>query len=160
VLFRSELETTAKLQEQGWEPIGNTFEPSEILSPKHFDDAVKRYRGRTGIDGVYQRVRNGKTEYLVAESKATLNPQAELATGKGSLSATDAGDQLSKSWIRGNLHKTGLSPAEVTEIESALAEDKVRLVYSQTRGKETNLFSVVSKTDMEATIVGSFDPSL
>jgi len=53
-----------------------------------------------------------------------------------------------------------LSPAEVTEIESALAEDKVRLVYSQTRGKETNLFSVVSKTDMEATIVGSFDPSL
>jgi hypothetical protein len=155
-----ELETTAKLQEQGWEPIGNTFEPSEILSPKHFDDAVKRYRGRTGIDGVYRRVRNGKTEYLVAESKATLNPQAELATGKGSLSATDAGDQLSKSWIRGNLHKTGLSPAEVTEIESALAEDKVRLVYSQTRGKETNLFSVVSKTDMEATIVGSFDPSL
>ena len=155
-----ELETTAILQEQGWEPIGNTFQPSDIVSPKHFDDAVKRYRGRTGIDGIYRRVRDGKTEYLIAESKATLNPQAELATGKGLLSATDTGDQLSKSWIRGNLHKTGLSPAEVTEIEGALAEDKVRLVYSQTRGNETNLFTAISDTDMEATIVGSFDPSL
>lgn len=154
-----ELEMSATLQEQGWEAMGSTFKPSDILSPKHFEDAVKRYRGRTGIDGVYRRVRNGQTEYLVAESKATLDPHAELATGKGLLSATENGDQLSKKWIRGNLHKTNLSPAEIKEIEVALGDDKVHLVYAQTRGSETNFFRVGSPSDTEATIVGIFDVS-
>ena len=144
--LHGELEATTALQEAGFEPIGKTVKPDKIVLPEDFDAAVEANRGQTGIDGLYKRTNGaGETEYWVVESKTTGDPKAGDPTGKGALSSTDNGDQLSDLWIKGNLRKTGLPKSEQAQIETAVNQGKVKKVYAQTDPVNgTRFFEVVN----------------
>jgi len=146
-----ELETTGHLQTKGFQPVGKTVNPEDIVTPAELDAATKAWHGQQGIDGVYKRVNpaTGKTEYWVGESKGTGVGDAKTPTGKGRIDSTETGDQLSNDWIRARLPKSGLSAAEQAEFERALNAKEVRKFYSQTSPDGTKFYNVTDRSNTE-----------
>jgi hypothetical protein len=154
-----ELEVNTRLQAKEWELMGKTIKPDDIRLPGDFEAAVQKYKGTTGIDTPARRTTKGKNEFLIVESKATLDKSAPTPSGKGELKTTASGDQLSRSWTTGNLPKLGLSPTERAEIETARKEGRVHFVYAQTiPGKGTRFFKIEHISDTEVRIGEPFDP--
>ncbi|HWI15042.1 MAG TPA: hypothetical protein VNT02_12355, partial [Burkholderiales bacterium] len=139
-----ELEGTARMKAEGFEPLGKTVDPENILTPGEFDSAVEAYHGQTGIDGIYKRInpQTGETEYWCGEMKTTGDPNPKEPTGKGALSRTTTGDQLSDTWIRNNLRKSGLSESEQIDFLKALDAGKVKKFYAHTTSSGTKFYSV------------------
>jgi hypothetical protein len=157
--LHAELEAGVRLIEKGWEPIGKTtLNPDLIRLPADYHKALREYQGRQGIDGVYRRVRNGRVEYLIVESKGTLDASARAPSGKGKLETTANGDQLSRNWTTNNLKRSGLDSADRADLEKAMGEGRARSVYAQTTKKGTSFFNVDAVSDTEVKIGDPFDP--
>jgi hypothetical protein len=143
--LHGELEATTAMEAAGFEPLGKTVKPKDIVLPEDFDAAFQKYKGQTGIDGVYKRTNpvTGEAEYWVVESKTTGVADPKAPTGKGELKETLSGDQMSQDWVEGNLDKAGLSPADRAKLEADLKAGKVKKVYAQTDSTGTHFYELI-----------------
>jgi hypothetical protein len=140
-----ELEATTKLQAAGFEAKGKTPRPERIVLPEDFENTLEKdYKGKQGIDGIFEPPEKTKYDFWAVESKATGEPSPDNPSGGvGKLKDTDNGRQLSKKWLLGNAEKAGLTPADQKAFEAALESGRVRRVYAMTDPKNgTRFFEV------------------
>jgi hypothetical protein len=151
-----ELEASALLQARGWIPIGSTVDASDILDRNDLAVALKNYQGQQGIDGVYMRAGANGIEYLIIESKSTLD-NAGTPAGTAALEDRSNGLQGSKNWVTGNLPRAGLTEDQRGAIEHGLGTPRVHVIYAQTDARGTRFFLIDFIGDTEAKIGNPFD---
>ncbi len=151
-----ELEVSTILQARGWIPIGSTLNASEILDRNDLAVALKNYKGQQGIDGIYMRVGATGIEYLIIESKTTLDI-AGTPTGTAALEVRSNGLQGSKNWVVGNIHRAGVTQDQRDDIERGLGTSSARVIYAQTDPRGTRFFLIDFIGDIGAKIGNPFD---
>jgi hypothetical protein len=148
-----ELEMTSGMESAGLEPVGKTVKPSEIVLPEDFQKAFEETRGTHGPDGIYKKPGpNGEPEFAVGEAKTTGAAEPKAPTGQGKLEMTQAGRQLSNSWIMKDINKSGLTAAERAKFEADLAAGKVKKYYVQHDKNGTHYYEVKDVSDTEVEI--------
>jgi uncharacterized protein DUF4157 len=149
-----ELEVATAMQEAGFNPLGKTVRPGEINLSEDLEEAFNKYKGQSGIDGIFSRTDavTGEQEYWIVESKATGAPDPKDPTGTAALDTeTLSGHQMSNSWVLDRLDKAGLGGEDLAAIIDALtgpngAGIKVRKVYAQTDAAGTRFFEIENVT--------------
>lgn len=177
-----ELDTAAVLAKGDFTPMGNTLDPRTVQTPESFKTALKNRSGIQDIDGIYGRERQGTKEYLIGDSKATLDTSPGVPTGPGELKTMSTGQgerQLSNEWIDRHLDKMGLSPRDLANIRAGLKNPGqpvtvvhgdgtvdtvvVKKIYAQTYRDSagvtrTRLYVVDDVSPIEVKIGQSFTP--
>ncbi|MCW5220962.1 hypothetical protein D5041_14740 [Verminephrobacter aporrectodeae subsp. tuberculatae] len=129
---------TAK--EKGFEPFGGSF--NFDMKNQNPADAIKNWRGRHGIDGIYRRKvkdKDGKEyyEYILVESKATGGSKNDIPDDVvAKLDMTkENGRQMSRKWIANHLQKMvdskKISKNEMDDILGGLDNGSTKRVYAQ-----------------------------
>lgn len=177
-----ELDTAATVGKGGFEPLGRTLDPRTVQTRESFQKALQNRQGIQDIDGIFQRERQGTREYLVGDSKATLDTSPSVPTGPGELKTMTTGQgerQLSNEWLDRHLDKMGLSgrdlaniraglkdpgkPVTVTHADGTIDTVVVQKIYAQTWRDNagvthTRLFTVNDVSPIEVKIGPSFRP--
>lgn len=108
----------ADLTANGWTRMGRTQNHDT-----DFNTALEGYGGQQGIDGLYVRVVNGRTEYLIVEVKASINGTAGRLETTGQ--PPNEAVQLSDTWLLDRIGSSGLSDTDAAAFRDAIISGDV-----------------------------------
>ncbi|WP_265665728.1 polymorphic toxin-type HINT domain-containing protein [Verminephrobacter aporrectodeae] len=138
-------------RENGFEIFGGSFN----FDPKHQNpaDAIKNWRGRHGIDGIYRRKVKDKDgnehyEYVLVKSKAIGGSKNGIPDNTVEKLRNNDGDvrQMSDKWINDHLEKIvkdgGMSAQDKKEIMDGLKNGSTKRIYAQTDANGTTYHEI------------------
>lgn len=150
--FKGELEVRKALENKNYEMVKG------VDNKPDSDSALKEWKGKNGIDGIYKNKTTG--EYVIVESKATggVNPSDPSGCVAG-LCNTQTGRQMSKDWITERINKdASLSDPEKAEILAGLNKNPptTKRVYAQSDDTSgTKFFEIVDNGKNNEAYVGT-----
>mgnify|MGYP000205632094 FL=1 len=139
--FKGELMTREAMEKAGYTMVKGVDNKA--------DDALAKWKGQNGIDGIYQK--DGK--WVIVESKATggVNPSDPSGCVAGLCNTQGSGRQMSRDWITQRIDKdSSLTPAQKQSIKGGLENGNTQRVYAQSDDASgTKFFTINDKLDSD-----------